>query len=153
MLATIVSTPSKIVSTPQVPKFRLSEDSCTTLSLFGGGGSCSSPSLSDTSQSKPSQNDMKKMEKLLQYVSKHRNIGIRFYASNMTLQLMSNASFLCHPKAASVVGLLAYLGSPHGINGPLSCNSKMISCVVASVAEAERASWRFPNSTGGCAFS
>ena len=90
-------------------------------------------------QSKPSQNDMRKLDKLLQYVSKHRNIGIRFYASNMLLQLMSDASYLCRPKAASVVGLLAYLGSPHGINGPISCNSKMISCVVASVAEAELA--------------
>jgi hypothetical protein len=90
-------------------------------------------------QSKPSQNDMKKLDKLLQYVFKHRNIGIRFYASDMLLQLMSDASYLCRPKAASVVGLLAYLGSPHGINGPISCNSKMISCVVASVAEAELA--------------
>ncbi len=36
-------------------------------------------------QFNPSQNDMKKMEKLLQYVSKHRNMGIRFYASLMLL--------------------------------------------------------------------
>ena len=34
-------------------------------------------------QSKPSQNDMRKMDKLLQYVSKHRNIGIRFYAAHL----------------------------------------------------------------------
>ena len=82
---------------------------------------------------------MIKLEKLLQYVSKYRNMGIRYYASAMILQLMSDASFLCRPKAASVVGSLAYLGSPHGINGPISCHSKMISCVVASVAEAELA--------------
>ncbi len=79
------------------------------------------------------------MEKLLQYVSKHRNIGIRFYASNMILQLMSDASYLCRPRALSVVGLLAYLGFENAINGPISCNSKMINCVVASVAEAELA--------------
>jgi hypothetical protein len=90
-------------------------------------------------QSNPSKNDMKKLDKLLQYVSKHRNIGIRYYASNMILQLMSDASYLCRPRAASVVGSLAYLGSPYGINGPISCHSKMISCVVASVAEAELA--------------
>jgi hypothetical protein len=90
-------------------------------------------------QSKPSQNDMRKMDKLLQYVSKHRNIGIRFYASNMLLQSLSDASFLCRPRAASVVGLLAYLGAPDAINGPISYNSKMINCVVASVAEAELA--------------
>ena len=90
-------------------------------------------------QSKPTKNDMKKLEKLLQYVSKYRNMGIRYYASSMILQLMSDASFPCRPKAASVVGSLAYLGSPDGINGPISCHSKMISCVVASVAEAELA--------------
>ncbi len=90
-------------------------------------------------QSKPSINEMIKMEKLLQYVSKHRNIGIRFYASNMILQLMSDASYLCRPRALSVVGLLAYLGFENAINGPISCNSKMINCVVASVAEAELA--------------
>jgi hypothetical protein len=90
-------------------------------------------------QSKPSRNDMQKLDKLLQYVSKHRNMGIRFYASSMILQLMSDASYLCRPKAHSVVGSLAYLGSSYGINGPISCHSKMISCVVASVAEAELA--------------
>jgi hypothetical protein len=88
-------------------------------------------------QSSPSLNDMKKMEKLLQYVSKHRNMGIRFYASSMLLQCMSDASFLCRPRARSVCGLHCYLGDENAINGPISCNSKMISCVVASVAEAE----------------
>jgi hypothetical protein len=52
---------------------------------------------------------------------------------------MSDASYLCCPRAASVVGLLAYLGAANAINGPISYNSKMISCVVASVAEAELA--------------
>jgi hypothetical protein len=82
---------------------------------------------------------MKKLDKLLQYVSKHRNMGIRFYASTMILQLMSDASYLCRPKAASVVGSVAYLGSPYGINAAISCHSKMISCFVASAAEAELA--------------
>jgi hypothetical protein len=82
---------------------------------------------------------MKKMEKLLRYVSTHRNMGIRYYASNMVLQLMSDASYLCRPRARSVLGLHAYLGEPTAINGPITCASKMISCVVASVAEAELA--------------
>ncbi len=66
-------------------------------------------------------------------------MGIRYYASNMILQLMSDASYLCRPKARSVLGLHAYLGEPTAINGPITCASKMISCVVASVAEAELA--------------
>ncbi len=57
----------------------------------------------------------------------------------MILQLMSDASYLCRPRALSVVGFLAYLGLENAINGPISCNSKMINCVVASAAEAELA--------------
>ncbi len=86
-------------------------------------------------QSQPTVRDMNKMEKLLQYVSKHRNIGIRYYASNMILQLITDASYLCRPRAKSVLGLHSYLGEPTFINGPLTCASKMISCVVASVAD------------------
>jgi hypothetical protein len=54
-------------------------------------------------QAKPSLNDMAKMEKLLRYVSRHRNHGIRYYASSMILQLISDASYLCRPKAKSVL--------------------------------------------------
>jgi hypothetical protein len=36
-------------------------------------------------QSKPTENDMRKMDRLLQYVSTHPNNGIRYYASNMIL--------------------------------------------------------------------
>jgi hypothetical protein len=90
-------------------------------------------------QSKPSQNDMQNMVRLLQYVSTHRNIGIRYYASNMILNMLSDVSFLSRPMAKSVMGYFGYLGLANGINGPISCGSKMITCVVASVAEAELA--------------
>jgi hypothetical protein len=73
-----------------------------------------------TVQSKPTVNDMQKMERLLQYVSKHRNIGIRCYASNMALQNISDASYLSRPKARSVCGWFSYLGLPSTINGPIS---------------------------------
>ena len=88
-------------------------------------------------QSRPSENDMKKMNRLLGYVSKHRNIAIRFYASNMILQLISDASYLCRPRARSVYGTYCYFGEPEWINGPIACASKMISSVLSSVAEAE----------------
>ena len=79
------------------------------------------------------------MDRLLQYVSTHPNNGIRYYASNMTLQLMSDASYLSQPKARSVCGGFSYFGLPTAINGPISCGSWMIDCVCASVAEAEMA--------------
>ena len=90
-------------------------------------------------QSNPTKSDMDKMERLLQYVSTHKNMAIRFYASNMILQVLCDASYLSRPRARSVLGFFLYLGAPNGINGPISCGSKMISCVVASVAEAELA--------------
>ncbi len=55
----------------------------------------------------------------------------------MQLQVQSDASYLCRTKARSVLGGQHYLGFPDRINGPIFCTSKIISCVVASVAEAE----------------
>jgi hypothetical protein len=88
-------------------------------------------------QANPTINDMKKVERLLQYVSTHQKGATRFYASSMQLQVQSDASYLCRPKARSVLGGHHYLGFPDRINGPIFCTSKIISCVVASVAEAE----------------
>ena len=90
-------------------------------------------------QAAPTMADMTKLERLLQYASTHRNNGIRFYASDMVYRILSDASYLCRPRAKSVYGLTAYLGFENWINGPIYCASKMISCVVASVAEAELA--------------
>jgi hypothetical protein len=59
-------------------------------------------------QANPTLNDMKRMERLIQYVSTHRNIGIRYYASNMILNMMSDASYLSRPMARSVLGFLGY---------------------------------------------
>jgi hypothetical protein len=79
------------------------------------------------------------MERLLQYASSHPNNAIRYYASNMLLQLMSDASFLSRPKVRSVAGLSSYFGQPHIINGLVAYASKIINSVMASVAEAELA--------------
>jgi hypothetical protein len=88
-------------------------------------------------QSQPTTDDMSKMNRLLQYLSSHPNMGIRYYASNMMYQLMPDASYLSRPRARSVGGWLGYLGDALTINGPVTYASKMINCVVASVAEAE----------------
>ena len=102
-------------------------------------------------QAKPTINDMKKMERLLQYVSTHQQNGIRYHASNMQLQIQSDASYLSRPKSRSVLGGLHYLGSTTEINGPIFCTSKMISCVVTSAAEAELGA-AFQNAQKGAQF-
>jgi hypothetical protein len=88
-------------------------------------------------QSNPTLQDRKKAERLLQYLSVNKNGATRFYASTMQLQVQSDASYLCRPKARSVLGGFHYLGFPDRTSGPIFCTSKIISCVVASVAEAE----------------
>jgi hypothetical protein len=102
-------------------------------------------------QSRPTLNDMKKMERLLQYTSAHQNYGIRYHASNMQLQIQSDASYLCRPNAKSVIGGLHYLGTTDFINGPIFCTSKLISCVVSSAAEAELGA-AFQNAQKGAHF-
>ena len=90
-------------------------------------------------QAAPTKADMTKLDRLLQYASTHRHNGVRFYASDMIYRMLSDASYLCRPRAKSVYGLIGYLGLLEWINGPIFCTSKMISCVVASAAEAELA--------------
>jgi hypothetical protein len=88
-------------------------------------------------QASPTQKDMLKAERLLQYVSTHQRGATRYYASDMQLQVQSDASYPCRTKARSVLGGFHFLGTPERINGPIFCTSKIISCVCASVAEAE----------------
>jgi hypothetical protein len=102
-------------------------------------------------QARPTINDMRKMERLLQYVSTHQHYGIRFHASSMQLQIQSDASYLSRPKARSVSGGLHYLGSIDLINGPIFATSKIISCVVTSAAEAELGA-AFQNAQKGAHF-
>ena len=102
-------------------------------------------------QAKPTLNDLRKLERLLQYVSTHQRHGIRFHASSMQLQIQSDASYLSRTKARSVLGGIHYLGSESAINGPIFCTSKIISCVVTSAAEAEFGA-AFQNAQKGAQF-
>jgi hypothetical protein len=102
-------------------------------------------------QSRPTTNDLRKMERLLQYVSTHQQYGIRFHASSMQLQIQSDASYLSRTRARSVLGGLHYLGSEDAINGPIFCTSKIISCIVTSAAEAELGA-AFQNAQKGAQF-
>ena len=67
-------------------------------------------------------NDMKKVERLLQYVSRNQNNATRYYGSNMQLQVQSDASYLSRPKAKSVLGGYHYLGFYNRTNGPIFCH-------------------------------
>jgi hypothetical protein len=102
-------------------------------------------------QAKPTLNDVKRLERLLQYVATHQNHGLRFHASSMQLQIQSDASYLCRTKARSVLGGFHYLGTMDQINGPFFCTSKVISCVVTSAAEAELGA-AFQNAQKGAQF-
>jgi hypothetical protein len=55
----------------------------------------------------------------------------------MVYQVMSDASYLSRQRARSVGGWFSYLGDPETINDPVAYSSKMLDCVVASVAKAE----------------
>jgi hypothetical protein len=52
-------------------------------------------------------------------MSVNQNGATRYYASTMQLQVQSDASYLCRPKARSVLGGFHYLGFPDRINGPI----------------------------------
>ena len=90
-----------------------------------------------STQAQPTAHDMRKLERLLHYVTMHQSGAIRYYGSSMQLQIQSDVSYLCRPKARSVLGGFHFLGFPDRINGPIFCTSKIISCMCASVAEAE----------------
>jgi hypothetical protein len=92
---------------------------------------------------------LKRLERLLGFVSGHRFGRIVFHASDMVLSVLSDASYLSRPRARSVAGSFHHLtrlpqsGLPPDplafINGPLSCHSNTIPVVCFSVQEAEYA--------------
>jgi hypothetical protein len=100
-------------------------------------------------QSSATLGTMKRLERLLGFVSGHRLGKIVFHASDMILSVLSDASYLSRPRARSVAGSFHHLtrvsrsGLPPDplafINGPLSCHSHTIPVVCSSVQEAEYA--------------
>jgi hypothetical protein len=100
-------------------------------------------------QSNATLGTMKRVERLLGFVSGHRLGTIVFHASDMLLSVLSDASYLSRPRARSVAGSFHYLtrvprtGLPPDpfafINGPVSCHTNTIPVVCSSVQEAEYA--------------
>ena len=94
-------------------------------------------------QAKPTETTMKQVKHFLSYMAWHPDTTIRFYASDMVLQIHSDASYLTAPKARSRAGGHYFLGSipvdkqSITLNGPVLSLSAILKCVAASTAEAE----------------
>jgi hypothetical protein len=101
--------------------------------------------LSDlaSAQSKATEETRKATEKLLDYCATHPDATIRFTASDMSLKIHSDASYLTAPKARSRVGGHFYLGNnprpetPDILNGAVLTIAGILKNVVSSAAEAE----------------
>ena len=94
-------------------------------------------------QSAPTENTMIKVNTFLDYMSWHPDAVIRFYASDMVLNVHSDASYLTAAKARSRAGGHYFLGSipidghPIKLNAAIHSLCTILKMVVSSAAEAE----------------
>ena len=73
------------------------------------------PALNDiaTQQAQPTQKVKQKVQQLLDYANTYKNVFVRFFASDMQLQINSDAAFLVLPKARScIAGYFCLLDRP-----------------------------------------
>ena len=86
---------------------------------------------------------MAKCVQLLDYLAYHSDAKVRFYASDMVMNIHSDASYLSEGKAQSrtcghfFMGWVPVDGAPIRINGAFHVSTNVIRFVVASAAEAE----------------
>ena len=89
------------------------------------------------------ENTMKKVEKLLEYMATNTDAVIRYYASAMILNVHSDASYMAASKARSracghfLLGSINFDGEPIVLNGAILTLSTILKCVAASVVKAE----------------
>ena len=91
-------------------------------------------------QSKPTENTMKALKKLLDYAATRPNAKIRFYASDMILHTDSDAAYLVLPNAKSRAAgyyYLSNLGDNPPLNGAIWVECRTIPLTPSSAAEAE----------------
>jgi len=99
------------------------------------------PSDIASEQSKPTEKTIKRVEQLLHYMHTNPNVLIRFCASDMILNLHSNASYLSTARGRSRAGGHFFLGSmpkngePNFLNGNIAVTCAIIKIVAASVVE------------------
>jgi hypothetical protein len=98
-----------------------------------------------TEQTKATEKTQAATNQLLDYLATHPDAAIRYHASDMILQIHSDASYLSVSNARSCLGGLFFLGnkSPEQdkLNGSILNVAAVIKNVVASAAESE---------VGGC---
>jgi hypothetical protein len=86
---------------------------------------------------------MARCTQLLDYLSHNANAKVRFYASDMILNIHSDASYLSEAKARSracghfFMGWMPKNGEPIRLNGAFHVSSTILKFAVASAAEAE----------------
>ena len=94
-------------------------------------------------QSKPTEKTMKRVEQFLDYMHTNPNATIRYYASDMILNVHSDASYLSASNARSRAGGYFFLGSlpvdnkDIKLNGNIQIMCTILKHVAASAAEAE----------------
>ena len=103
------------------------------------------PALNEiaSQQAKPTEYTRLKCERLLDYAATFQKTFVRFYASDMLLNVDTDAAYLVLPKSRSRIAGYFYLGNaptrtPHPrLNGAILIECKTLRHVVASAAEAE----------------
>jgi hypothetical protein len=94
-------------------------------------------------QSKPTQATAKRTDHLLDYLATHPNASIRYYASDMILNIHSDASYFNEPDGRSTAGGHYFLGrlprdnQPITLNGAIYTLCTVLKHIAASAAEAE----------------
>eukprot|EP00804_Cyclotella_cryptica_P019676 CCRYP_016442-RA/>CCRYP_016442-RA protein AED:0.39 eAED:0.39 QI:0/0/0/1/1/0.5/2/0/309 len=94
-------------------------------------------------QTNATENTLKRCEQFLDYMATHPDATIRYYASDMILNVHSDASYLSVPNAHSQAAGIFFLGSlPHPnkpilLNGIIHVLCTILRFVAASAAEAE----------------
>ena len=95
------------------------------------------------SQAKATENTENIVEQLLDYLATHPNASVLYRASDMILNIHSDASYLNEPNGRSRVAGFYFLGSsslpgqPITMNGAIHVSCSVIRFTVASAAEAE----------------
>jgi hypothetical protein len=94
-------------------------------------------------QTKATETTMKKCVQLMDYLAHNPDAKIRFHASDMVMNIHSDASYLSEGRARSrtrwhfFMGSVPRDGTPICINGAFHVSTNVIRFVVASAAEAE----------------
>ena len=95
-----------------------------------------------TQQAKPTVTTEKRVHQFLDYLATHPDAKIRYFASDMLLQIHSDAAFMNETRARSTAGGHYFLGKPIHPKRPIFLNGAVhtmckVFGVSASAAEAE----------------